>query len=816
MKIRYPLFLLCLLFLPALFSSKASAQEIPAYSSRYYEHPVGLSEKNPNAESRASRERSDTIDILHITINLDMTEMGNAQVSGNCQLDFSVMKNGVDQILLDLLSLTVDSVTTAGNNLSFAYDDTLLTVDLANTMDSGQTGSVTVHYHGSPVGDDSGWGGFYFSGNYAFNLGVGFAADPHNYGRVWYPCFDNFVERSTYDFNITTAGGKRASCNGLLTGQTPLNGDTMVWHWSMDQTIPSYLSCIAVGDYVTVDQVHNGIQGAVPIQLHAAAGDTTDLKNSFANLGAAISAFENRFGPYSFDKVGFSLVPFGSGAMEHATNIAYPISSANGNLSSERLMAHELAHMWFGDLVTCSTAEDMWLNEGWASFCEFIFLEEVYGREEYIDQVNADHVDLLRTLHIEEEGFRAVSGVPHEYTYGSHVYTKGSLMAHTLRGYMGDADFFSGLQDYLANNSFEDASSSDFRDALAASTGQNLDDFFNDWVFGPGWPHFAIDSFTVEPTTGLNKVKVYIHQKLRGAPNYFNNVPFQIRFMDANQNESVLNLTVSGEYSEIEFDMPIVPVYADLDPNYLISHAVSGHQVTINSTGFVQVPRAVMNNFNVGTISDSAFLRVQHHWVAADPVKTPASINMRTSPDRYWSIQGFVPQDFSATARITYDGEWNNQYDPLLFEMDTEDSLFLLYREHPGKEWRIYEHYTKNVLSDVNDHFGVIDLSEVLLGEYCFGIQDQTVGLEENVLTHPPLRVFPNPASDRVYFDLSAWKGELVNLELLNIMGQQVVQKSFLPGSPQFLQTDHLAAGTYIYRVNQSGKVATGLVQISF
>ena len=114
------------------------------------------------------------------------------------------LKNNVTVLDLDLLQMTVDSITSQGQLLASTYNDTLLSVTLPLALNMEDTSSVVVYYNGSPQGDPSGWGGWYFQGNYAYNLGVGFDADPHNYGRVWHPCFDNFVERATYDFSILT------------------------------------------------------------------------------------------------------------------------------------------------------------------------------------------------------------------------------------------------------------------------------------------------------------------------------------------------------------------------------------------------------------------------------------------------------------------------------------------------------------------------------------------------------------------------------------------------------------------------------------
>ncbi|MEM9025246.1 MAG: M1 family metallopeptidase, partial [Bacteroidota bacterium] len=339
-----------------------------------------------------------------------------------------------------------------------------------------------------------------------FNLGVGFDANPHNYGRVWFPCFDNFVERATYDLFFTTSNGRVATSNGALIAEQDLGNGLLQRHWRMDEAIPTYLTCVAVSNYATVAQTFNGINGPVPIRLYAPAGDTNAVKNSFQNLPDALEAFETAFGPHRWNKVGYSMVPFGSGAMEHASNIAYPLSAANGSLAQETLMAHELAHSWWGNLVTCETAGDMWINEGMASFLELVFLEHVYGRDRYISTVNSDHLSLLRYAHHQEGGFRSLTNMPHEYTYGDHTYVKGSIVAHTLRGYMGDAQFYPALRTFLDNNQYQSVNATQLRDELSATSGMDLTDFFDGWVLNGGWPHFAIDSFRVNPTPGLTEV----------------------------------------------------------------------------------------------------------------------------------------------------------------------------------------------------------------------------------------------------------------------------------------------------------------------
>src|SRR5688572_14387829 len=182
------------------------------------------------------------------------------------------------------------------------------------------------------------------------------------------------------------------------------------------------------------------------------------MKNSFINLEAAFDIYENKFGPYRWDRVGYMLESMNSGAMEHAMNIGYPALLANGTLTYESIVVHELSHHWWGDLITCRTAEDMWINEGTAVFCEHVFTEDFYGRDQYLTNIRADVKELIRVCHLPDpngdDGYWPLSGVPLNHTYGATTYNKGALMIHSMRPYLGDSLFFAGLKQLLTDNMF--------------------------------------------------------------------------------------------------------------------------------------------------------------------------------------------------------------------------------------------------------------------------------------------------------------------------------------------------------------------------
>jgi len=739
-------------------------------------HKLGL-EKSSSTDNL----RSDTIDILNYTVNLDITDYTNQSIKGSCKIDFVSLKNNISTLNLDLLRLTVDSVVGENQNLlNSSYNDTLLTILLPSILNNEDTTSLTVYYNGTPQSDPSGWGGWYFQGNYSYNLGVGFQDNPHNYGRVWHPCFDNFVERATYDFNIKTTTTKSAYCNGLPTGET-INGGVKTTSWRMNNNIPTYLACIAVGNYTHVEQQYNSsiTNSSTPIYLTAEAGDTTNFKNSFVNLTGALTAFENGYGPYEWDKIGYSLVPFNSGAMEHATNIAYPKSSANGSLTYETLMAHELAHHWWGNLVTCRTAEDMWINEGMASYSERLFLEHVYDYNTYLEDIRKNHKDVLHHAHISDNGFRALHGVPHEYTYGAHSYNKGADVAHTLRSYLGDAQFFSVLTDFLQAYKYKDVDAYDFRDFINANTNVNITPFFNDWIFNPGFPHFSIDSMKTVSSGGTYTNTIYVHQKLRAAPNFFSNVPLEVTFRGLTWQEDTQSFMIGSEYASFEFTTNFPPVLSYLNDGDKISQAVTAESKVLNSTGTKNFSYAFFQA-TVNNISDSAYIKVEHNWVAPDAFKDNSkNFLYNLSTERYWSVTGILPITFDASMRLYYNGR-NNASGNLDTELTNtagfnEDSLVLFYRRNAGDDWNVVTSCTFSSLGSKTDGYGRVNVNEMRLGQYTFGWKRGTVGIDDmnsNELK-TKLKINPNLTKSSLTISLNNYKQNAV-IKIHDIAGKLI------------------------------------------
>ncbi len=710
--------------------------------------------------------RSDTFDIENYDITLDLTNTTDKYLEGICTISLTPLIDA-NTLTLDLKALVVDSIIWNSSTINFVQSGEFVKVNISGLWTVGNPETITVYYHGNPVEDPSGFGGFYFESGYAYNLGVAFSDNPHNYGRTWHPCFDNFVERASYRFEVKTAGGYKAHCNGALTDETSLGGDTLIRTWVLEESIPTYLACVAAANYATVHQSIGGMNGIIPVELVAKAGDTTNLKNSFVNLESTFHAFEEAFGPYLWNKVGYNMTTVG--AMEHPTAISYPISIVNGATTYENIMAHELAHHWWGNLITCETAEDMWINEGFAEYCSHLFLETVYNKQTYINAVEDNHFNVLQTAHLEEGSYLPVSGIPHENTYGKHVYNKGASVAHNLRTYMGDDEFFPAMKALMDSFAFQSINSEQMRSFLMDHSTAPIFSFFEDWVFNPGFPHFEVDSFIKTPNHPT-QWEVSIEQKTLGAPEMFAAVPLAVTFSNKAGDVQTDTISTPGSIFTYYFDVDFDVDWVVLNANNEICMAILENQRTIDAPGSYSFSDASLNLSVSAVGGDSAVVRIEQHLVAPDPIKNNTG-NYRLSTSRYWTMEGFIEPGFDASTTIFYDSRGEFPLDGNLAAV-TEDSILLMYRADAYDDWKEYWYYSKNTMGSTTNGVGRMSVTKFIPGQYTFANGVSTIGMIE--LQKPEVSVFPNPSSK--YINVSHLPlGETVRL--FDTQGKLLIEK---------------------------------------
>lgn len=620
----------------------------------------------------------DSVDVVHYKIKLDLSDLSSGQLKGETSLIIAPAQEKLNSIGLDLLGLSVDKVLLNGKETHFSYGSSVLRINLKKPVTYKKTVEVTVFYHGRPAKDRS-WGGFFITSTHAFNYGIGMAAIPPNFGRVWYPCIDNFTDRATYEYFIKVKKGDAAACPGTLEQIKRNKDNTKTYHWKLHQTIPTYLSSVAVSDYRTLKDSVNGLKRTIPIEIYINKNEFEAGKKPFVHVKEFLHSFEKAYGPYVWEKIGYVSTPFAGGAMEHATNIAYS-GNCNGSLRCESTLAHELSHHWFGDLVTCRTEKDMWLNEGWASYSEAIFTEYFYGKKAYKDYNRKNHKKVLQFAHLYDRGYRAVYGLPHEYTYGSTVYKKGADVARTLRGVLGDSLFFGCLKQYFVDYAFKDISTKEFRDYFSLQTKLDLRSFFDFWVFGVGFPHFSTELFRVTKSGKSYHTVFKINQQLLAATNYLS-TPLEIGFLDKNWKIHKETIPFKGKSITKSMRFDYAPLMLLIDPDEKIADATTDEYQIIHKKGEIKFIEEFCA-LDVEVLNDSAFFRITHHWVA--PANNTLNPNNYVSANRYWQVQYVSGGKFNASAKLKFDQSY--MLDDNLKNIRKEN-IQLMYRKNQLASW---------------------------------------------------------------------------------------------------------------------------------
>jgi hypothetical protein len=754
--------------------------------------------------------RSDTIDVLNYDLKLDFRQMSSQIIIGDAGIHFEARMNNVEGISMDLRGFTVDSVKQGIDHLPYNYDGVLLRVDFAAPLQTGDQELIHVFYRGTPPQDPSGFGGFYFFNDHAFNLGVGLTDQPHNYGRVWHPCFDNFVERATYDIEIISPANTRGYAVGELIGFSTNANNEVISTWRMNETIPTYLAAIAVGPFTHVSQTYTSqLTGQeIPVMLIAKPSDTTNMKNSFVNLFAAMDIYESTYGPYRWNKIGYVLTAFSGGAMEHSTMVTYPALIANGSLQWQNILVHELAHSWWGNNVTCRTASDMWINEGFATYSEPLFEEFFYSRGNYMSNIQAKHRRVIQQAHFDDGDFYPLSGIPFTATYSTHSYSKGATAIHNLRTYMGDDLFFNALKHIQSEYEFKDIDAAEMQIELETSSGLDLSDYFDAFIYNPGFSGFVVDSFQVS-NTGNIEVTLFVNQKLFQAPDYYRNVPMEVTLMNAQFDEYTTTINLEGAYSIVSFEAPFIPTYVYLNKNDNLLNAVTAENLWINSVN------TTINNYayfrqTTTAVEDTVFLRIEHHRMAPDAFKTSEMGFMYSiSPDRYWVIDGVWKDGFSVNGRFNFDGRniASGNLDVGLTVAHShngeiinfhEDSLVLLWRANAASEWEVFPSFQVFTQGNATDGAGRIEVQELKQGQYTFGFKKSALSIQE--LSKQQLVIYPNPARDILTI---SGDEQWATIRVFDISGKELIQQS-----AAVIEVGKLPAGTYLIRAqNQQGEL---------
>ena len=740
--------------------------------------------------------RSDSVDIRHYDITVDVTDYFGQTIKAATRITWAAKLPGQSSIRFDLQSLTVDSVIGENGPLPFAHDGQFLRVQLEDEPVVGEEHEIAVHYHGAPDADPS-WGGFYFASDYIYNLGIGLTTVPPNFGKVWYPCFDSFMERATYTFHVKSANSRKLFGQGVLIGEVQVGGDTVVRSYDFPYGITTHVSAIAVANYAEYSYTHSGANGDIPVSLKSKPAQLGALVTKLADLGACIDALEHWYGPYPYGGVGYVLTT--DGALEIAGNIAYPDFMTGQSLSGNRdLYAHELGHHWWGDKVTPRVHNHMWLKEGPAEYSGHLFDEWLNGRASMVTKVKENLLDILTNAHVDDDGFQALSPMPDEHIYGTHTYYKGAAVMHNMRGYLGDEPFREAMrqsQVLLADTVFTPEM---WRDTIEAITSMDMEPFFQDWVFSPGYSVFEVRGFDAAPSAGEWEVDLRIGQKLYGTSALHGPTPLQLSLIGDDGQEQVTAITASGLLTGISITCPFEPVMAVLNRPHLLNQARLDHEITIVPGVFFAslLPRVDMRLY-ADTLVDSTLVRVDHIWSGADP--DPGWSVGEVSGKHYWNVDGLWPDGTALRARFNYVGTTPAQFDHALIN-GNETGLVMVWRPNAEQPWQIHPDQTLSTGTSVTNGTGWIDVNRLYKGQYAYAKAAGIIGIEEPAAA-PGFVLWPVPADESMRVRFDAPVSGTVILSVIDSEGRLAMRAVRPAANEIVLDTLDLAPGAYALHV---------------
>lgn len=421
--------------------------------------------------------RLDDVDILHYRIRLEIGETGKA-IQGETTILAEMLAGGRDVLPLDLGPLTVDRVTVDGKNAAFAHRDHRLSITLGSSNAAGDTVTVVVSYRGEPVD------GLFIQPNKFGDRSV-FADNWPNRARHWFPGVDHPYDKATVEFIVTAPAAYDIVANGRMLETTTVSADRKRTHWKTDAPIPTY--CMVVGA-ARFSIVRAGTWQGIPVSYYLFPGDRDAGTKDFSRSTDMLAFYTDLIGPYPYAKLALVQSSTRFGGMENASAIFFSEHSITGTRRNEAVVAHEIAHQWFGDSVTESDWHHLWLSEGFATYFGALFFEEADGNERFHEMLarsRSRYFDANRRAPapIFNPGITDLFDLLNAYNY-----SKGGLALHMLRGLMGDEAFFEGIRDFYRKYRDQTVLTRNFQSVMEAQHGSTLEWFFDQWIYRAGHP----------------------------------------------------------------------------------------------------------------------------------------------------------------------------------------------------------------------------------------------------------------------------------------------------------------------------------------
>jgi aminopeptidase N len=494
---------------------------------------------------------------VNIHLNEDLTEVTSAKT----EVSLLILKDNVTAIDFDFGTMLISAVTLNGEAVPYERADGRLNVKLVSALARNSRVVVAISYHGKPAD--------------GLILGVDKTGKRSAVGdnwpnRVhhWIPSLDHPSAKATVKFVVTAPTRTNVVANGRLDQILTTSSTTKTWSFTESVPIPPYCMIIAVGEFA---QVLPPQQDITPLAYYVPLPEKDIALSGFAPAYPSLKYFSQTVGPYPYEKLALIVGSTRFGGMENSTAIVFSSTlfdpRPNAPLSRTfkiregivSLVAHEIAHQWFGDSVTQSTWSDLWLSEGFATYFAALFIQHTDGEaafRNYMANAGRTYLGSARTVGIplHDTETEDLMGL-----LNANNYQKGAWVLHMLRAELGDQHFFAGVKRYYEKHKNATANSEDLRTALEKTSGKNLKPFFSSWVYGAGHPKYT---FTWTWNRRTRKIRLNLRQR-QEQPAFQNNVPITVT---TGRGRQVVILKPTGKQTIEELRLNGAPTLVELDP----------------------------------------------------------------------------------------------------------------------------------------------------------------------------------------------------------------------------------------------------------
>ncbi len=544
---------------------------------------IGNRELFRRSQIRGGKEKivtdtSSIYDVLHYDISLTLSMPGDSIKDALTKITAVSKSDTLSKINLNFVGLEVDTVQLNGSPCFYERTGTgpnqIISVQPGYSIPEGDTFIVGIGYYGNPLE------GIYYSnynGGLTYVMSIPWDWTDFPIGaRYWFPCQDAFYDKAKTDIKITVPSGYEVVASGILTGVEILD-EGIMYHFTESYPIPTWYIVFAVSDYAILSDTFTYNGDTMPIFHWVPHPDSGNASVTFSNVPNMLSFFSDLFGeryPFFDEKYGFVKLPYLGWAMENQTNVFWALNLPP-NHYYEIIIAHETSHQWWGCSVTPYSINDIWLNEGFATYCEALYSDYWQGGISYYEYMGYIMNYYLSTENTPLGHPYPMYDPPDGAVWTSTTYEKGASLLHMLRHIIGDSAFFTSLQEYYNEYKYNNVVTLQFQSVVEKISGIGLDWFFNEWVYEAGHPEYECiwnweemenDSF------GVYLIIEQVQKKDWGIPVF--KMPVDIAIVAESGDSTFFIIWDSLKIQEFEFQVSEPPCYLLFDPhNWILKRA---------------------------------------------------------------------------------------------------------------------------------------------------------------------------------------------------------------------------------------------------